>query len=216
MKGKNLKRLGSFLVLGGIVVTTLTACSTTEVKEEVSNLEESVETASVAEIDLAKWIVEGENTILNFDEEAEQPSEEEIEKMLKAAVKAPTGLNLQHYWYTVVTDYDTQMELATTPETRPTKSTVMFILSLKEDGSEKSLGITMSHLTLAAQGMGYGSHIYGEPAYNLSQEDFLKFNIPEGYTPSEFILVGKSDTVDASSNATPGSRQENWNYYEAK
>ena len=83
--------------------------------------------AAVAEgVDLPAFVLGMENTILTYDAQAAQPNEEEIRDMLAAAMKAPTGLNRQPYWITVITDYEIQMELALTPEVKPTPGTVMF------------------------------------------------------------------------------------------
>jgi hypothetical protein len=160
-------------------------------------------------------ILKSKDTILTFDANSAQPTKQEIEKILTAAMKAPGGHNLQRYWYTAITDFSTQKELALTPEMKPTKGTVLFILSgLIKNGSDIDVGITCGYFVLAAEAMGYGTHVFGQPPTILAQRpaDFAKYGIPEGYTPKEFILVGKSDTVDVTSAATTGERKANWSF----
>ncbi|MDX9784630.1 MAG: hypothetical protein RBT72_07765 [Spirochaetia bacterium] len=159
-------------------------------------------------------ILKAKDTILTFDANASQPSRQEIETMLQAAIKAPSGRNTQRYWYTVITDYETQKELALTPETKPTKGTVLFILSvLTQGGSDVDIGITYGYLALAAEALGYGSHIYGQPASALAKmPNVAKYGVPAAYTPKEFILVGKPSRVDGTSAATSGQRAKNWNF----
>lgn len=157
------------------------------------------------------------DTVLDFAPKASQPSKEEIENMLEAAVKAPSGLNQQHYWITVITDYDTQMELALTPETRPEKGTVLFIYSVPtdEETSAANIGISYGYLNAQAQLDGYGTHIYSQPARMLGAEGKgSEFGIPEGYDPVEFVLVGKPHEVDGKTAATPGNRESKWNFFE--
>jgi hypothetical protein len=160
-------------------------------------------------------ILKSKDTTLTFDANSAQPTKQEIEKILTAAMKAPGGRNMQRYWYTAITDFSTQKELALTPEMKPTKGTVLFILSgLTKNGSDIDVGITCGYFVLAAETMGYGTQIFGQPPTILAQRpaDFAKYGIPEGYTPKEFILVGKSDTVDATSAATTGERKANWSF----
>jgi len=174
--------------------------------------------AAVAEgVDLPAFVLGMENTILTYDAQAAQPNEEEIRDMLAAAMKAPTGLNRQPYWITVITDYEIQMELALTPEVKPTPGTVMFIYSHPSDQNASGIdfGVSYAFLHVMAQAHGYGTHIFGQPARMLAQtNDFAKYGIPDGYTPLEFVLVSKSDTVDATSAATNYPREEKFNFLE--
>lgn len=168
-------------------------------------------------VDTVNLIQNMDDTILDFSPDAEQPSEDEIERMLEAAVKAPSGLNMQPYWITAITDYDTQMKLALTPETRPQESTVIFIYStpIDEDPSMIDVGISYGYMKVQADIEGYGSHIYGQPAGILREEgNFEEFGIPEGYEPVEIVIVGKADEVDGETSATPGARENNWNFAE--
>ena len=166
---------------------------------------------------LPEFILGMEDTILIYEQEAQPPSQDEIFNMLAAALKAPSGLNRQPYWITVIKDYDTQMELALTPEIKPTKGTVLFIYSYpsEQPASGIDIGISYAFLHVMAQAHGYGTHIFGQPARMLAQtNDFAKYGIPDGYTPLEFVLVGKSDTVDATSAATNYPREEKFNFLE--
>lgn len=177
-------------------------------KENVENVETN------SPVDFVKG---QERTILAFDAEADQPNDEEIKDMLDMAMEAPSGLNQQPYWVTAIKDYDTQMNLALTPETVPEKSTVMFIYSTPEgeDPSMSDIGISYAYLQFMGQAYGYGSHIYMQPARMLAEEgDFEKYGIPEGYEPQAFVLVGKSDSKDADSAATEHSRDANYNIVE--
>lgn len=169
---------------------------------------------SSAGVDL---VVNMDDTILDFSPDAEQPSKDEIERILAASVKAPSGLNFQPYWITVITDYDKQMELALTPETRPQEGTVMFVYStpIGEDPSMIDVGISYGYMKVQADLEGYGSHIYGQPAGMWRAEgNFEEFGIPEGYEPVEIVIVGKADEVDGKTSATPGAREEKWNFLE--
>lgn len=157
------------------------------------------------------------DTILDFDPESAQPSDSEIERMLKAAVKAPSGRNLQKYWITVITDYETQMKLALTPETRPQEGTVLFIYSVpaEENPSSINVGISYGYLNAQAQLDGYATHIYTQPAGMLDEMGAAEeFGIPDGYQPDQFILVGKPLVVDGKTASTPGDRESKWNFFE--
>ncbi|HHU01802.1 MAG TPA: FMN-binding protein [Christensenellaceae bacterium] len=185
-------------------------------EEAPEKAEKELNLVSVSDIepapgDAAVAFVKGmENTILNYDASAAQPTREEIELMLYAAIKAPSGHNMQKYHITVITDYDVQMELALTPEVRPQKGTVLFIYCTPEGETPRSvdIGISYGYLNAMAQAFGYGTHIYTQPAFMLRDTgDFAKYGVPEGYEPNQFILVGKSDTVDATSAATNYDRK---------
>lgn len=191
-------------------VALLAGCAADSASEESNEeTEDAVETVSLIE--------NMDDTILDFSPDAEQPSEEEIERILEAAVKAPSGLNLQPYWITVITDYDKQMELALTPETRPEEGTIMFIYSTPtgENPSMIDVGISYGYMKVQADIEGYGSHIYGQPARILLDDGNPQdFGIPEGYDPVEIVIVGKADEVDGKTSATPGEREKNWNFLE--
>lgn len=154
------------------------------------------------------------DTILNFDEEAEAPTREHIEMMLEAAMKAATGLNRQPLWITVVEDTEAQHELALTPEVRPQEGTVLFIYSYPTEGnpSDSDIGISYAYLHTMAEALGYGAHVYHQPARMMEEGVAQDYGVPEGYTAHSFVLVGLPDTVDVNSSATPGEREANYNY----
>lgn len=174
----------------------------------------STSTVSAAEVDFVK---DTQSTVLEFDAEAEQPTAEEIQDILMSAINAPSGRNLQPYWITVITDYDTQQELALTPEMTPQPGTVLFIYSYPgdQDPSGIDIGISYGFMHFMADALGYGTHIYSQPARMFAEDfDYESYGIPEGYVPLEFVLVGKADTVDAVSATTELPRAENFNIVE--
>lgn len=191
-------------------VSLLAGCASDTASEETEEVSDDV-------IETVNLIENMDDTILDFSSDAEQPSEEEIERILEAAVKAPSGLNFQPYWITVITDYEKQMELALTPETRPEEGTVMFIYSTPVDESPSliDVGISYGYMKVQADLEGYGSHIYGQPARILRDDGNPQdFGIPEGYEPVELVIVGKADEVDGKTSATPGEREQKWNFSE--
>lgn len=196
----------------GIILASmmlLTACGSVEETQE-DNIENE---------DHVEFIKNWEDTILTYDADASQPTENEIDDLIFAATKAPTGLNMQPYRLTVITDYDAQMELALTPEVKPTEGTVMFIYSYSEDENPPAtdIGISYGYMHAMAQAYGYGTHIYGQPARMLADDGNPQdFGVPEGYVPLEFVLVGTSDQADTTSAATSGSREEIHNFFEAE
>lgn len=189
----------------------LTACSATEdTQGEGENVDNN---------DPVEFVKNWEDTTLTYDADANQPTDSEIDDIIFAATKAPTGLNLQPYRITVITDYDTQMELALTPEVKPTEGTVMFIYSYSEEENPPSIdvGISYGYMHAMAQAYGYGTHIFGQPARMLADDGNPQdFGIPEGYLPLEFVLVGTSDKADAISAATSGSRIDIHNFFQAE
>lgn len=168
-------------------------------------------TASATEIDFVKDV---QSTVLEFDAEAEQPTADEIQEILMSAINAPSGRNLQPYWITVITDYETQKELSLTPEMMPQEGTVLFIYSYPEDQNPSGIdiGISYGYMHFMADALGYGTHIYGQPARMFAEDfDYVDYGIPEGYVPLEFVLLGQADTVDAVSATTELPRAENFN-----
>lgn len=173
------------------------------------------EKTSSQEMPHVAFVLNMEDTILDFDANAEQPNKNEIQLILDAAIKAPSGRNMQPYWITFITDYETQMDLALTPEVRPQRGTVLFIYSYPSDSkpSHTDIGISYGYLNAMSQALGYGTHIYSQPAGMLATRgDAGGYGIPDNYVPAEFVLVGKSDTVDAASAATNYPRKPKYNF----
>ncbi|QQO10023.1 hypothetical protein [Breznakiella homolactica] len=196
-----MRRFGVFIA-AAVLVFSIPGCTA-----------KSTGQAGTSGMDIPRWILSTEDTILTFDANSTQPTKNEIETMLKAAMKPENGSSTQKYWYTVVTDYNEQMKLATTPQIKPTRGTVLLIISVPQNGSTVDMGISYGYFSLAAKAMGYGTHMFGQPARALAAADFSRFSIPEGYVPMELVLVGKSDTVDAKSAASSGKRENKWNWY---
>lgn len=184
---------------------------------EDGNSESETSEASKGSEEAVEFVLNQERTILNFDAEGEQASEDQVREMLKMSMEAPSGLNQQPYWVTAIMDYDTQMELALTPEVRPQESTVLFIWSTPEgeDPSMADIGISFAYLQFLGQAYGFGSHIYMQPARMLQEEgNFTQYGIPEAYVPQAFALIGPSDTTDAETAATSYERKLNVNIFE--
>lgn len=168
--------------------------------------------------EIADYLMKIGDTILEFDDQADKPTEEEIIQMLDFAMKAQSGRNTQAYWVTVITDDEVQAnELALSPEFKPAKSTVTFVYAYPEgeDPSLVDIGLSMGYLCVMAEVLGYGAHIYFEPSrYWADSGNYVDY-LPEGYQPIGFILVGLPNQADVTSSATAGDREAKYNFYEA-
>lgn len=140
-------------------------------------------------------------------------SEEQIEKLVKMALMAPSARNLQPWQLGVVTDQKLILEFETAiiqhfqdagdewviahNKSRNNKifydAPVVFVISM-EEGCGVDVGIMAQNLTLAAKGMGLDSVILGFPRVVFAEEYQGKwaqrFRFPENHVYGISVAVG--------------------------
>lgn len=139
----------------------------------------------------------------------EQPTEDELKTILKAAYAAPIGrAKYENVHLTVITDKKLldkidriTADFFKNPELHPLYNAPMLIIvSAKLANSADNVGysncaIIVENMALAAVEMGIGAcHIWGAiAAMNRSQELIKELNLPEGFTPCCGIILGKTE-----------------------
>lgn len=129
-------------------------------------------------------------------------SKEIVDKLLRAAMQAPSAANQQPWEFIVVQDKDALQTLAeTTPYSKPVaNSAVTFVLLGNEHrmriptGWQQDMGACAQNILLEATHLGLGSVWLGiataQPAADAVQK---RFNLPEHIKPFCFIAVGYPD-----------------------
>ena len=133
---------------------------------------------------------------------AQQISEENINKMLKAAMYAPSAMNTQAWQFVVVDNKQTLMDIfKIIPHAEMLKQTIKAILVCGDVSVEKNetwilenCSAATQNILLSAYGLGIGScwiSVYG------SEDTFKKikslFNLPENIIPFSLISLGYPD-----------------------
>ena len=172
-------------------------------------------------------------TIINFGDNKPQLSKKEVKQILAYVMLPPTGIDLKPVWITAIRDFKTQREICSLSKNvqsssslKPTKSTVLFILSYKKDYENQpfaknnkslrymyftDLGTSMGYLEIACAKYGQGNHPFFVPPIYLNQKGHLdKYGIPSKYRPLAYLLVGPK-ALDTVSSATAGKRSAQYN-----
>ncbi len=121
-----------------------------------------------------------------------QITDQQIEVILRAGAKAPSALNKQPWHFTVVKN----SELLKSAIAKEGDGAVAFIVSHGPDVRSSEYGffdcaLAIQNMSLAAQAMGLGAHIYATGVQAVSAPQArAALSIPEGYTPVAILTVG--------------------------
>ncbi len=136
-------------------------------------------------------------------------SEEALEQIIEAGIKAPSARNLQPWKFTVVRD----VELVGKIMRGIPKGNLIIIVS-GEDGEREGINVdfdcalAVENMYLAAQSLGLGARIYTSPVGNVERIR-QELDIPEGYRVIALLRIGRVDEkVDAVSSASPRKPKE--------
>lgn len=139
---------------------------------------------------------------------SEPVTDQQLDIILKAGIKAPSARNNQPWKFTVIKDEPTMKEINNTA----LQGNIMVVVSGLEaengTASEFDCGLATENMFIALHGMGLGAHIYGSPAGKINS-DKSHFQIPEGYKAIVVLRIGNVDkSVDAVSAASPRKAME--------
>lgn len=130
-------------------------------------------------------------------------SPEDLQLILESGAKAPSARNLQPWHFTVVTGSKVSGII-----NQAAQGNVLIIISGMDDAGEGMLvdydcGLASAYLYLAAQSLGYGSHIYMGGVSDINQNKREELKIPDGYSAVMMMLIGNvTEDTDAVSSAT--------------
>ncbi|MEY8351931.1 nitroreductase family protein [Lachnospiraceae bacterium 54-53] len=130
-------------------------------------------------------------------------SPEDLQLILESGAKAPSARNLQPWHFTVVTGSKVSGIID-----QAAQGNVLIIISGADDAGEGMLvdydcGLASAYLYLAAQSLGYGSHIYMGGVSDINQNKREELKIPDGYSAVTMMLIGNvTEDTDALSSAT--------------
>jgi nitroreductase len=155
-------------------------------------------------------------------------SEEEIQKLLEAAIQAPTSFNIQHWRFVVVEDPELRKEIRAVgnDQAQMTEASLLILMTadvkawkksperywvnapkevadllvnwmgpfhegkegLQRDEAQRSIGMAMQTLMLAAKAMGYDSC----PMIGFDLDAVAKLvNLPEDHVIGPMVAIGK-------------------------
>jgi nitroreductase len=133
----------------------------------------------------------------------DQPVEsEKVDKLLRAAMQAPSAANQQPWEFIVVQDKQKLAEVAkTSPYAKPAaESGVTFVLLADESkmkipaGWEQDMGAAAENMLLEAVHLGLGGVWFGVATSEIVTENVRKmFELPETIRPFAMISVGYPD-----------------------
>ncbi len=132
-----------------------------------------------------------------------QPVEpEKVDKLLRAAMQAPSAANQQAWEFIVVQDKEKLAKVAeTSPYAKPaTGSAVTFVLLADENkmkvptGWEEDMGAAAENMLLEAVHLGLGGVWFGVATAESVTENVRKlFELPENIRPFALISIGYPD-----------------------
>jgi len=155
-------------------------------------------------------------------------SEEEIQKLLEAAIQSPTSFNIQHWRFVVVADPELRKQIRAVgnDQAQMTDASLLILMTadvlawkksperywvnapkevadllvnwmgpfhegkeeLQRDEAQRSIGMAMQTLMLAAKGMGYDSC----PMIGFDHEAVAKLvNLPDDHVIGPMVAIGK-------------------------
>ncbi len=139
---------------------------------------------------------------------SEPVTDQQLDIILRAGMKAPSARNIQPWKFTVIKDEPTMKEIVN----NILPGNVLVIVSgfESEDGTTPDFdcGLATENMFIASHGLGLGAHIYGGPAGKVNSGKEL-YQMPEGYKAVVVLRIGNVDkTVDAVSAASPRKAAE--------
>jgi nitroreductase len=138
-------------------------------------------------------------------------SKSDLDKILAAAVRAPSADNRQNWHFTVVRNQD----LAKRIVSNITDGNILIVISAPGDSKTNGAvmldcGLATQSIYLAAQALGLGSRIYTGPIAALNANLKGELGLPAGYSAAALVRIGRlpadADAVTgASSRKAPDS-----------
>jgi nitroreductase len=138
----------------------------------------------------------------NFVEGAISASD--LDTIVKAGIRAPSAVNRQPWYFTVVQNPDLAKQIVPAS----VSGNVLIVVSAQGDGKTNSVQIldcalAVQSIYLAAQSLGYGSRIYTGPMDTINSRFKAQLGFPSGYSAVALVRVGKiQGPVDAVSAAS--------------
>ena len=130
-------------------------------------------------------------------------SQADLDKIIQAAVHAPSASNRQPWHFTIVQNHD----LARRIISNITEGNVLFVISAEGDGQTNTTKIIDCSLAaqtiyLAAQALGLGSRIYTGPVAAVNRSLKSELGLPNNHNVVIIVRVGRVQPVDAVSAAS--------------
>jgi nitroreductase len=132
-------------------------------------------------------------------------SRSDLDKILAAAVRAPSAGNRQAWHFTVV---QTQ-SLAKQIVSNITDGNILIVVSGPGDSKTNGAvmldcGLAVESIYLAAQALGLGSRIYTGPIDAVNANLKTELGLPQGYSAVALVRIGRIPAgTDAVSGASP-------------
>ena len=182
----------------------------TQTEEMSAAPEESAPASIFARNESAAALVEDIPTVQAYTDEP--VAEEDILKILNAGINAPSAMNGQPWFFTVVTDKKVLEAIASEGDKSSYNRAgvpqipLAIVISIKE-GANYDAGLAAQAMSVEAQLLGYGTKFFFsvQPTMNGAREQEFRemLHIPDGYYAFMVLSIGKQDmTVDAASTAT--------------
>jgi nitroreductase len=127
----------------------------------------------------------------------------DLDKILAAAVRAPSAANRQNWHFTVVRNQD----LAKRIVSNITDGNILIVISAPGDSKTNGAvmldcGLATQSIYLAAQALGLGSRIYTGPMDTLNAGLKGELGLPSGYSAAALVRIGR---LPAGADAVSGA-----------
>jgi nitroreductase len=131
-------------------------------------------------------------------------TEDELNSILQAGLRAPSARNGQPWHFTVVRD-DASLAKAIIPNI--TGDNVIIVISGEGDGRTNGpvildCALATQSVYLAAQALGLGSRIYTGPVDAVNAKYKERLGLPKGYSAVALVRLGRIEAADALSAAS--------------
>ena len=132
-------------------------------------------------------------------------SDEMIQQILTAGIKAGSAGNQQHWHFTVVRNKELIGEILQDVD----EGNVLIVgLGPNEARFSQDIivfdnGLVMQNMFLAAQSLGLGTRMYMRPLQNLNENLLHKLEAPENHRAIIILRIGQITDIDAVSQASP-------------
>ncbi|WP_010263585.1 nitroreductase family protein [Treponema primitia] len=132
-------------------------------------------------------------------------SRTDLDKILSAAIRAPSASNRQNWHFTVVQNAN----LAKRIVSNITEGNILIIVSGPGDSKTNGsvildCGLATQSIYLAAQALGLGSRIYTGPMDTINATLKGELGLPDGYSAAALVRIGRlspgTDAVSAASS----------------
>ncbi len=142
----------------------------------------------------------------------------DVQRIVTAGLNAPSALNLQPWFFTVVTDRELLLDIDKTAKVDPKgrlsvggSPLVIFVSVNDSDYGKYDSGAAADRMNVVANLLGYGCKTVATAAKAANDEKYReRLHIPEGYQIFAALLIGKEiePSVDGVSGATSREPRE--------